>query len=1076
MASATGERRRSVRTGRRRGPVLVVATIVAAVAVASLSSGGDLGRSRASNVAQLLAAGLASGTAAWHARSTPGSALHRWMVAAAAATWCLGQSIWTAVQWTGRPPPFPSMADAAFLATYPLLIVGFLRSPSSRVRRGTVRAALDWATITGSVVFVGWAAGLGTMIRGVELAPASLLSLSYPLLDLLVLSVLLAVITRCRRCRQTGVATMALGIGLLAVADSAFSYLTTRGEYATGSWVDLAWIAAWLLVAAASATGTDDVPDNVDSMPGVDAIATWAPVVALGAVAVAVVALQLVDRPFTDDALLFWLGLMIFVINVVRIAVAHGDSVAATAALNLEVTGHAERVAEYDAALLHAGTRMWRWDPVTDSITWSPSPDGMAGGDQHPTTFPGFVGSLHAEDRAKVRAMLEAALLNRGQQHELTYRRVGDGSELSWLRTSARYRDGTSSKAAVVLGLEVDVTAERAAAVRDARRLRETEALVDIGDQALRADFLQVFLDGVAAVIQEAVPAPLSKILRLDADAGHLVVEAGVGWRDGTVGHAVVHADPRSQAGYTLASSQAVVVTDLGTETRFGSPQLLRDHDVRSGISATIRTERGPWGVVGVHSTAATYFGDDDALFLAAVATLIGTGIDRLDAIERLRRYATQDDLTGLPNRALLLDRLALLVEASRRTGRYTAVVHAGIDRFGLVNETYGHGAGDAVLVDVAARLLAMAPPGATVARYGGDEFAVAALCAGPDGAADLAARVLAAMQAPTVAGEPPEEIFLSASVGLAVANGLGDPAVLLRDAAAATSAAAAQGGGRYQIHDPRFRERARRRLTEERELRRALDAGEFEAFFQPVVDLASNQTVGVEALARWRHPSRGILAPEAFLDRVIEIGLVNRLGEAVLESAVSAAARWPMPSGFGLAVNIAAGQLVGDTLHGQLRAAIAMSGFDPRHLVLEVVEDQMTELDSAARTLAEIKAAMPVRVHIDDFGTGHSSLARLAVLPIDGLKIDRSFVHKAAEHAENEVIVSTVIALARALGLEIIAEGIETEPQRAVLQRLGCRLGQGWLFAPALSGDEIRSWLPAVASRGATTRGAGDE
>lgn len=1052
----SGLRRRLGRPVPIRAAVAAALGVVA-VLVALVATTSDLGRSRASNVAQLLAAGLASGVAARAARRAAGAAPHRWLLAAAAASWCAGQSVWTVVQWNGRPPPFPSIADAGFLATYPLLIVGFLRSPSSRVRRGTFRAALDWTTVTGSVVFVAWAAGLETMLRSATWSSSSALAIAYPLLDVVVLSVLLAVITRCRSCRQSGAVAVAVGIGLLAVADSAFSYLSAHDAYSTGSWVDLVWIAAWLVLAAATAGSRDELPDQVEPMRGFDAAATWAPVLALGAVVASGVALQLSGRPFADDPLLFWLGVALFVVNIVRFNVAHGDAVAATTALNLQLVEHTERVEEYDAALRHAGTRMWRWDPSSGRIAWSPPPDGSAvtAADHRPGYLAGFVASLHAEDRDAVTAVLAAAVADRAA-HELTYRLVLDGGEQRWLRTSARYRERTPTKPGGVLGLEVDVTAERLATVRDARRLREAEALVSIGDRALRADEAQVFLHEVAAIVHRAIPAPLSAVLRID-DAG-LLVAAGVGWREGTVGHAVLPAIPGLPRGDAPAAGTGPVQANL-----------LRDHDIRSGVSATIRTERGPWGVVAAHSTVVTDFDDDDALFLAAVANLVGTAIDRLDGAERLRRHATHDDLTGLPNRALLLDRLATIVETGRRNGHHAAVVHVGIDRFGLVNETYGHEAGDALLVDVAARLRDVAPQGATVARFGGDEFVLAALCAGPDDAADLAAEVLAAVQAPSVTGDPPEEVFLSASCGLALASGFRDPALLLRNAAAATAAAHALGGGRYEIHDPRLRARAVGRLAEERDLRRGLDAGEFVAFFQPVVDLQTGHVVGVEALARWLHPTRGLLRPLAFLDRVAEVGLANRLGEAMLGSALSAAVTWPLPGGFSVAVNVAADQLAGDTLRNQLREALAASGFDPEHLVLEVVEDQLTAIGAVALALAEIKRELPVRVHLDDFGVGHSSLARLHALPIDGLKIDRAFVHDAAARVENEVIVSTVIALARALGLHVVAEGVETEPQRAMLLRLGCSHGQGWLFAPALPAADIPALLATGCAPGRT-------
>lgn len=1040
---------------------LVWACVV--IGAVALLDGYDGSRARVSNVSQLLAAATASVAALRRAIRTPNGGSHLWLVAAAGASWGAGQAIWTVAQWSGGSPPFPSIADAGFLCAYPLLVLAFLRAPISTVRRGALRTALDWTTVSSAVLFVAWAAGLRTMLRASTWTPESVLAISYPVLDIFVLSVLFAVITRSRRCRHTGVMAMASGIGLLAIADSAIAYLTASGEYVTGSVVDAGRVVGWLMIAVAVTSGQKTTPEAVDRVAAVDAVATWAPAVALGAVMLTAVVLQAAGDPFTADPMLFWLGMAMFAANVARVAVAHADAMAATMALSSQLTRYADTVIRYEDALHGAGARIWQWDPSRDEITWSP-PVTDASGTPASMTVDEFVTSMHPDDRAAALATVGGAM-SRRSPFEITYRRVlADGVE-RWIRNTAMFHEDPAAGSSIVVGLGVDVTLEHTMGVRDARRLRESEALIEIGDHALRVDELGAFLDATVTSVSAALGAPLTKVLRLDSERRCFVVQAGVGWSPGTVGTATVPTGLESQAGYTLACDQPVVVTDLATETRFEPAALLREHGVRSGMSAVIRSERGPWGVLGAHTTYPVDFEEEDALFLAAVANLVAAVIDRLDVLDRLRRRATHDDLTGLPNRALLLDRLATMTAEARRDRRYSAVVHVGIDRFGLVNETYGYEAGDAVLVDLSARLRSSVPPGATVARYGGDEFVVAALCSDPDEGGDLAAGVLAVIEAPTAVGEPAEEVFLSASAGLALANGAGEPEMLLRNAAAATATAQLRGGGRYEIHDSRLRERSISRLSDERDLRRALDAEQFEPHYQPVVDLRSGRVVGVEALARWRHPTRGLLMPADFLDRAVEVGLAAPLGAAMLRSALVDASTWNLAPDFTVAVNIGAAQLDDDLLVHQLMAALDVSNLDPRHVVLEIIEDDLARDAAAADVLARIKERTPVRVYIDDFGTGHSSLARLHRLPIDGLKIDRTFVSGAAATAKDDALVSTIIALGDLLGLSVVAEGVERDDDWAMLRRLGCRYAQGWRFAAAVPAAEVPALLVATYS-----------
>lgn len=604
---------------------------------------------------------------------------------------------------------------------------------------------------------------------------------------------------------------------------------------------------------------------------------------------------------------------------------------------------------------------------------------------------------------------------------------------------------------AVAVGAVCVVTAERAAALRARRHADRTDTLLRLGQEALVATSVAPFLEGAVDRLGNVLGAPLAEVLQLSHDGTSLVVVAGTGWWTGLVGAAADAGDERTLVGYTLAQGAPVVVPDHASKTRFEASELLRSNGIRSDVTTVIRTAHGPWGVLGVHDVAARAFDAEDVAFVAGVAHMIGAVVDRVDAMQRLERLSTHDGLTGLPNRSLLLDRLRAVVTDARRRGCFTAVVHVGFDRFGLVNETFGHAVGDAALVVVGARLAELVRSGDTVARYGGDEFVLVAVVERPDHAAELAGSVIAAVQAPVVLGQPPSEVFLSASVGVAVANGVGDAETLLRHAAAAGAQAEANGGGRYEFHDEALRRRAVLRLSEERDLRRALAAHEFVPYYQPVVRMEDGALVGAEALARWRHPARGLLGPDEFIDRATECRLIIELGDQLLRQALSEARAWRLPPGFTLAVNIAGAQMADDRLVGSLRQALTTIPFDPHVLALEVVEDDLGDLDAAARVVHTVKHAMGVRVYVDDFGTGQSSLARLHALAVDGLKIDRSFVAQVDTDPEARAIAGTIIDLARSLDLDVIAEGVETHGQRDTLRRLGCTLAQGWLFSPAV-------------------------
>jgi diguanylate cyclase (GGDEF)-like protein len=438
-------------------------------------------------------------------------------------------------------------------------------------------------------------------------------------------------------------------------------------------------------------------------------------------------------------------------------------------------------------------------------------------------------------------------------------------------------------------------------------------------------------------------------------------------------------------------------------------------------------------------------------------------------ATNRLARQATYDTLTGLPNRALFLDRLGRALARTARGGDLTAVLFIDLDRFKPINDSLGHATGDQVLRAIACRLTTLLRADDTVARLAGDEFVVIGeSLSTPEAAVRFGERVVTTLSQPirTATGVVVHEVSVGASVGVAFADGGADVTAedLLRDADVAMYRAKQRGRGRVEVFDEALRIAVESRLETQNELRHAIDDGQIRAFYQPIVDSASGAVVGFEALARWEHPVRGLLAPGAFIDVAEETGLIVPLGARMLALACARTARWrderPDRSDLHVAVNVSGTQFTHPSFVPTVAAVLADTGLDPDALWLEITETSiMADAKAAAETLGAIRA-LGVHLAIDDFGTGYSSLAYLRRFPVESLKIDRSFVAGIGRNREDEAIVDMILSLASALGLCVVAEGVETADQLAHLRRLGCGLVQGYHFGRPMPPDQIWYFL----------------
>ncbi|WP_432519930.1 putative bifunctional diguanylate cyclase/phosphodiesterase [Kineococcus sp. SYSU DK006] len=432
---------------------------------------------------------------------------------------------------------------------------------------------------------------------------------------------------------------------------------------------------------------------------------------------------------------------------------------------------------------------------------------------------------------------------------------------------------------------------------------------------------------------------------------------------------------------------------------------------------------------------------------------------DRRAAAEvEARRQALADPLTGLPNRA----GLAAHLDAALAGGRTdVGVLVVDLDHFAVVNESLGTAAGDELLLTVAARLGAAVREGAVVARLSADEFAVVERCEDVEAARGLAERLLEALTAPVVLAGL--EVVASASIGAALSpSGPGAAQRVLHDAAVAVQRAKARGRGRVEVHDPTRTGAAADRLRLLGELRRGIADGQLRLHHQPQVRLRDGRLVGVEALVRWQHPVRGLLAPVEFIELAEQSGLVRELGAWVLDAAVAQAAGWARDPGCAtveVAVNLSTRQLTDPGLVEAVTAALERHRLPAHLLVLEVTETSLAaDPDAAAATLVALKQ-LGVGVSVDDFGTGYASLTYLQRFPVDELKIDRSFVTGLGASDGDTAIVRACVQLAQALGVRTVAEGVESEQQREALAGMGCDVVQGYLFSRPVDADAVQQW-----------------
>jgi diguanylate cyclase (GGDEF)-like protein len=486
-----------------------------------------------------------------------------------------------------------------------------------------------------------------------------------------------------------------------------------------------------------------------------------------------------------------------------------------------------------------------------------------------------------------------------------------------------------------------------------------------------------------------------------------------------------------------------------------------------TGVIASA-TRSGDWSsavIRPIHVDSDDQIGDTATAFNSLLVAVEG----RKELEEQLHHQAFYDPLTDLPNRALFLERLKEAEELEEREGIPSAMLFLDLDNLKPVNDSLGHEGGDALLQAVTERILGCVRGEDTVARLSGDEFAV--LLTGVrchEQAAIVAERVLASLRTPVVIGD--HLVRTGVSIGLATSEAARSSGVpMLRAADLAMYAAKASGKGRCEAFSPEHHDSRLKQHQLRSDLHEALDAGQLELFYQPIVDLPTQQVAGFEALLRWRHPERGLVSPLEFISLAEETGLIVPIGRWVLQEATRQASAWQAVSPLGrlrISVNVSVRQFQHPDLIGDISTALLRSGLDPALLTLEITESLFVADDAGTtRKLEEIKE-LGVRLALDDFGTGYSSLSYLRRFPIDTLKIDKSFIDGVATSSDAAAVAAAIVQLGQTLRMEVVAEGLEDADQLQALNDLSCPLGQGYHFAKPLPAGDARELLQRESER----------
>jgi diguanylate cyclase (GGDEF)-like protein/PAS domain S-box-containing protein len=935
-----------------------------------------------------------------------------WVLAAGQAVYVAAWLVWYVYPAaTGATLPFPSVADVLYLVSYTISVLGLGLLIRRRTRGREVAELLDSAIITVGFGVVSWAFVIAPNMQDSTLGVlARCVSVAYPLLDVMMLAM-------AARLAVAGTpASPALGLLLMWItaqltSDTFLALTLLQGNFRYGHPLSAGWLLSFGLLGAAALH------------PSMRTLATPRQVVASRRGRL----LALAGATLLAPLVLAGRGMKNHEVDVVVVAV--GAAVIALLVIArlgrlVEVLRRAEARLSLGEARLEEAQRLaqvgsWTVDMTTGDQAWSTELYRILGLD--PATvapcYETFLQMVHPDDRP--RPMEEhGRLAAHGRSFRGPCRIIRPDGQQRVLETVGEVVQDAHGRPTRMLGAVQDVT--------DRQRDQENAARLASIVEGSRDAIMALSLDGVM-----------------------------VSWNAGA----------ESLFGYAAAEMlgqprERLLLPQVPDEWPLWREQLAAGGTIDD--YETVRLHRDGRAIpVGLTVSPIR----DRTGRVTGASVIIRDITERKLLEEQLTRQALYDPLTGLANRSLLRDRLLHALARAVATGERLALLFIDLDEFKMINDSRGHAVGDRLLAAVASRLESSVRPEDTVARLGGDEFAILLERVAEGGAVKAAERVLADLR-----GRFDLEgtgITVRASVGIAHYDGGGQDAdELLRTADLAMYAAKRSGKGGYEVFAPSMQAALVERVELDADLRHALDADEFCLYYQPIVELATEQIAGFEALLRWRHPKRGLVAPDGFIPALERSGLIIPVGEWVLRNACARAAAWQARTGrmLSMSVNVSPRQLQDPNFVQQVGAALATAPLQPSSLVIEITEGVMVaDADEAIAKLHALEA-LGVRIAVDDFGTGYSSLHYLQAMPVDSVKIDRSFIARIHAGHEQSALVRGIVKIGHELHLSVVAEGVETLEQVNHLRAIGCDYGQGFYFARPQHPESIEATLtPAL-------------
>jgi diguanylate cyclase (GGDEF)-like protein/PAS domain S-box-containing protein len=696
-----------------------------------------------------------------------------------------------------------------------------------------------------------------------------------------------------------------------------------------------------------------------------------------------------------------------------------------------------------------------RWHYVSQQIR------GLLGYDPDEwTADPGlWFRSIHPDDREYAVSFEDGSWPDGVEVPPAEYRLKTRAGDYVWVLEQASIVKGKAGKPDLWHGVMQDITALKQAESAVSVRNQQQAMTAKLGEAVVRTDDEQELivlaidsLTGMDGILE-------AEIWERDS-AGKIHLRHRSGWTGPPM---TLDAEMERFPGRELNQGETVRVDDWDNDPRMERYLKYRNPLVASTVLVPISGTRKQFGFLAVNAAVPHGFSAEDEDFLRATASLLGGAIERSRTERSLRHRLLHDDLTELPNRQLFSDRLDAAIARSRATGQMMATLFVDIDHFKLINDGIGHHVGDETLRAVGRRLRDEVDTGDTVARFGGDEFClVAGSVESSEDAVRLAERLLESVVRP-IRFEG-SEIVVTASIGIAIFNPASGrertAAVLLREANAAMHRAKHLGRAQVRVFDEPLRNRAISRLDTERGLRSAIEGGELLLRYQPQISLEDERIVGFEALVRWMHPDRGMIGPAEFIPVAEESGLIGQIDGWVLEEAVERAALWDNlmepDYPFSVAVNVSARRLSESRLPWLVESLLQRHGLAPGRIALEITETTLISAVSTARSVLEELSRLGVSLAVDDFGTGFSSLSYLSELPIDAIKIDRSFIEQlSTDEATGVAITDAIIRIGKALSMTVVAEGVSDPAQLRIVRDLGCRTVQGYLLGEPVEADQ---------------------